>query len=56
MDFLSVQKSLIGLFLHHDMAEVLVCRLTAGLSNNPVERVHTITNLGLQSVGIVRRK
>ena len=54
---LSVQISFIGLFLHHDMDEVLVCRSTAGLSCcNPVERVHTIANLMLQSVGIMRRK
>ena len=54
---LSVQISFIGLFLHHDMDEVLVCRPAAGLSyHNPVEIVHAITNLGLQSVGIMRQK
>ena len=48
---------LIGLFLDHAMDEVLVCRPAAGLSyHNPVERVHTIANLGLQSVGIMRQK
>ena len=52
-----VQKSLIGLFLHHDMDEVLVCRPAAGLSyHNPVERVCIIANLGLQSVGLMRQK
>ena len=39
------------------MDEVLVCRPAAGLSyHNPVERVHTIANLALQSVGIMRQK
>ena len=39
-DYLSVQKLLIGLFLHHDMDEVLMCRPAAGLLyHNPVERV-----------------
>ena len=56
-DYLFAQKSVIGLFLHHDMDEVLVCRSAAGLSyRNPVEIVHAITNLGLQSVGIMRQK
>ena len=53
---LSVQNLLIGLFLHHDMDEVLVCRHAAGLSyRNLVERVH-IAYLGLQSVVIMRLK
>ena len=56
-DDLSVQKSLIGLFLRHDVDEVLVCRPAAGLSYpTPVERVHAIANFGLQSVGIMRQK
>ena len=43
--------------MHHDMDEILVCRPAAELSyHNPVERVHTIANLGLQSVGIMRQK
>ena len=57
MNYLSVQKSLIGLFLHHDLDEVLVCRPAAGLSyRNHVQRVHAIANIGLQSVGIMRQK
>ena len=37
-DYLSVKKSLIGLFLHHDMDEFLVCRSAAGLSyGNPLK-------------------
>ena len=53
---LSVQNLLIGLFLHHDMDEVLVCRHATGLSyRNLVERVH-IAYLGLQSVVIMRQK
>ena len=56
-DYLSVRKSLIVLFLHHDMDEVLVCRPAAVLSYcNPAERVYAIANLGLQSVGIMRQK
>ena len=56
-DHLSVEKSLIGLILHHDMDEVLVCRPAARLSyRSPVERVHAIDNLGLQLVGIMRQK
>ena len=52
-DYLSVQKSLIGLLLRHDINEVLVYRPVAGLSYcNPVERFHAIANLGLQSVGM----
>ena len=57
VDFLSVQKSLVGLFLYHDFDEVLICKTPAGLSYcNPVERVHGIANLGLQSVGIMRQR
>ena len=56
-DHLSVQKSLSGLFLHHDMNKVLMCRPAARLLyHNPVERVYPITNLGLQLVGIMRQK
>ena len=56
-DYFSVPKSFIGLFFRHDMDEVLVCRPGAGLwYHNPVERVHASTNLGLQSVGIMRQK
>ena len=34
-----------------------MCRPATGLSyRNPVERVHAIANLGLQSVGIMRQK
>ena len=57
VDFLSVQKSLVGLFLYHDFAEVLICRTAAGLSyHNPVEQVHAIANRGLQSVGIMYQR
>ena len=39
------------------MDEVLACRPAAGLSyHNPIEKAHAITNLGLQSVGIMRQK
>ena len=56
VDYLSVQKTLISLFLKHNCDEVLVSRTAAGLSyRNPVERIHSIANLGLQAVGIMRK-
>ena len=52
-----VQKSLISLFLRHDLDEVVSARPCAGHSyRNPVERCHCIANLGLQSVGVMRTK
>ena len=39
------------------MEEVLIARTAANLSyRNPVERVHSIANLGLQSVGLMRKR
>ena len=36
--------------------EILIARTAANLSyRNPVERVHAIANLGLQSVGLMRK-
>ena len=53
---LSVQKSYIALFLLHNFEEILIARTAANLSyRNPVERVHAIANLGLQSVGLMRK-
>ena len=55
-DNLSVQKSYIALFLLHNFEEILIARTAANLSyRNPVERVHAIANLGLQSVGLMRK-
>ena len=48
---LSVQTALIAL-----MDEIIACRPAFGLSyRNPVERVHSIANIGLQSVGLMRQ-
>ena len=53
---LSVQKSYIALFLLHNFEEILIARTTANLSyRNPVEPVRVITNLELQSVGLMRK-
>ena len=55
-DNLSVQKSYIALFLKHCFEEVLTARTAANLSyRNPAERVHSIANLGLQSIGWMRK-
>ena len=51
-DNLSVQKSYIALFLKRNFEEVLIARTAANPSScNPVARVHSIANLGLQSIG-----
>ena len=55
--FLSVQKFLVGLFLYHDFDKDLICRTAAGLFYcSPVEWVHAIANLGLQSVGAMHQR
>ena len=55
-DNLSVQKSFIALFLLHNFEEILIARTAANLYYcNPLEWVHAITNLGLQSVGLMRK-
>ena len=52
---LKVQMGLIALFLDHDLDEVIAARPAAGYSyRNPIERCHSISNLGLQSVGMMR--
>ena len=54
VNFLSVEKSLIALFLVHDFDAVLVSRTTAGLSfRNPCERCHCIANIGLNGIGVI---
>jgi hypothetical protein len=57
LTYLSVQLSLIALFLKLDL-DVLIARKTAPSHSwaNPVERVMSIINLGLQSVGVMRAK
>ena len=56
-DNFKVQKSLIELFLLHDFDEIVAARPAAGQSyRNPVERCHCIANIGLQSVGMMRKR
>ena len=53
----SVQKGIISLFLHHDLDEAVFARTAAGCSyRNPVERGHATANLGLQSIGLMRKE
>ena len=48
---------MISLFFKHDLDEVVAARPAAGNSyRNPVERFHSIANIGLQSVGMMRAK
>ena len=55
-DNLSVQKLYMALFLKHNFGEVFIARTTASLSyHNPVEKVHSIANLELQSIGLMRK-
>ena len=57
VDYLSVKKALIGMFLVRDLDELIIYRTTAGHSyRNPVERIHAIANLELQSVRMMRKK
>jgi hypothetical protein len=57
LTFLSVQLSLIALFRRMNL-DLLVVGRTAPCNSwkNPVERIMSIVNLGLQSVGIMRRE
>lgn len=54
--FLSVQVSLIALFLIHDL-DLLTAVRTAPYQSwkNPCERVNCILNIGLQAVGLMRK-
>lgn len=55
LTYLSVQLSLIGLFLNLDLDYLCVGRTAPYHSwRNPVERVMSIINLGLQCVGLAR--
>ena len=54
---LSVQKSYISLFLKHDFDEILVARTVANLSyRNPVKKYHSVANIGLQTIGTMKKK
>ena len=55
--YLSVQLTLISVFLVLDLDFLCACRTArAQSSKNPVERVMSILNLGLQSVGLMRKE
>ena len=55
--YLSVQLTLICVFLVLDLDFLCACRTAPAQSwKNPVERVMSILNLGLQSVGLMRKE
>ena len=57
LTYVSVQLSLIALFLKLDLDYLCVCRTAPFHSwKNPVERIMSIVNLGLQSVGLMRQQ
>ena len=54
--YLSVQLTLVSVFLILDLDFLCACRTApAPLWKNPVERVMSILNLGLQSIGLKRQ-
>ena len=57
LTYLSVKLSLISLFLKRDFDFLCACRTAPyHSSRNPAERVMSILNLGLQCVGLMRKK
>lgn len=54
--YLSVQLSLIPLFLNLDVDLVACWTAPCNSWANPVERIMSIINLGLQYVGVMQRK
>ena len=57
LNFLSVQLSIICLFLKHDLDALTAVHTSPGHSwKNPAERVMSILNLGLQAVGVTRNE
>ena len=57
LTYLSVQMSLISLFLKLDLDFLCVCRTAPFHSwKNPVERIMSILNLGFQCVGLMRKR
>ena len=57
LTYLSVQLSLIALFLKLDLDFLCVCRTAPFHSwRNPVERIMSLLNLGMQSVGLMRKE
>ncbi len=57
LTFITVQLSLIALFLHLNL-DILVAARTAPSHSwaNPVERIMSIVNLGMQCVGVMREQ
>ena len=54
---MSVQLTLIALFLNLNLDFLVACRTAPNHSwKNPVERVMSLLNIGLQCVGIMRSK
>ena len=57
LTFLSVQLSLIACFLRLDLDFLCVCRTAPFHSwRNPVERIMSVLNLGMQSIGLMRKE
>lgn len=57
LTYLSVQLTLISLFLQLDLDFLCVCRTAPCHSwRNPVERIMSILNLGFQCVGLMRKE
>ncbi len=57
VNFLSVKLSLIALFIDLDLDMIVGLRTAPGNSwANPVERIMSILNIGLQGVGVMRDK
>ena len=57
VNYLSIKKALIGMFLVHDLDELIIRHTATGHSyRNPAELIHAIADLGLQSVGMMRQK
>ena len=57
VDTFSVQKFYNSVFLKSEFDEILVARTAAKVSyRNPVERCHSIADLGLQTTGTMNKK
>ena len=57
VNYISVQLTLIMLFLELDLDAVIAVRTPPGHSwKNPAERIMSILNLGMQSVGVMRQE
>ena len=55
-DYLSVIYSMVFLFIKHDLDMLILARNAPGHSwRNPAERIMSVLNLGLQSVGMMRQ-